>query len=41
VVVIIPASDIYLGAMKLAGCEEMIVPKVGLSDGVIYDLYKK
>lgn len=39
--VIIPASKIYLSVMKQAGIEEMIVPKVGLSDGIIYNLYKK
>jgi exopolyphosphatase/guanosine-5'-triphosphate,3'-diphosphate pyrophosphatase len=39
--VIIPSSEIYLKVMRLAGSQKMIVPKVGLSDGVIYDLYQK
>lgn len=39
--VIIPAADIYLAAMRYAEVTEMIVPKVGLSDGIIYDLFKK
>ncbi|MGY8918595.1 MAG: Ppx/GppA phosphatase family protein [Flavobacteriales bacterium] len=33
--VIIPAAEIYLKIMKLAGAKEIIVPKVGLSDGII------
>jgi exopolyphosphatase/guanosine-5'-triphosphate,3'-diphosphate pyrophosphatase len=33
--VIIPAAEIYLRIMKLAGAKEIIVPKVGLSDGII------
>lgn len=39
--VIIPAADIYLAAMKYADVTQMMVPKVGLSDGIIYELYKK
>ena len=38
--VIIPAGQIYLHFMKSAFAQEMIVPKVGLSDGIIYNLYK-
>ncbi len=37
--VIVPASKIYLSLMKAGGAENMIVPKVGLSDGIIYQLY--
>ncbi|HIB77615.1 MAG TPA: exopolyphosphatase [Flavobacteriales bacterium] len=33
--VIILAADIYIKVMELAGAEEIIVPKVGLSDGII------
>ncbi|MBX7095144.1 MAG: exopolyphosphatase [Flavobacteriales bacterium] len=39
--VILPAADIYLAVMRYADVTEMIVPKVGLSDGIIYELYKK
>ena len=39
--VIIPASNIYLSVMKKAGITEIIVPKIGLSDGLIYHLYKE
>ncbi len=39
--VIIPAGKIYLHMMKSAFAHEMIVPKVGLSDGIIYNLYLK
>jgi exopolyphosphatase/guanosine-5'-triphosphate,3'-diphosphate pyrophosphatase len=34
--VIIPAMDIYLYIMKEIGAKEIIVPKIGLSDGMIY-----
>ena len=33
--VIVTAAEIYLRIMKLAGAKEIIVPKVGLSDGII------
>lgn len=39
--VIIPAADIFLQVMEHAGIEEVFVPKVGLADGIIYDLYMK
>ena len=33
--VIIPACEIYLRIMELTGVKQMMVPKVGLSDGMI------
>lgn len=39
--VIVPAADIFLRVMDLADIDEMFVPKVGLADGIIYDLYMK
>lgn len=39
--VIVPAADIYLAVMKYAEVKMMHVPKIGLSDGIIFDLYKK
>lgn len=39
--VIIPAADIFLRVMEHAGIEEVFVPKVGLADGIIYDLYMR
>ena len=39
--VIVPAAEIFLRLMGDAGIEEIFVPKVGLADGVIYDLYMK
>lgn len=39
--VIIPASKIYITAMKLAGAKEMIVPNIGLKDGIMTYLYEK
>jgi exopolyphosphatase/guanosine-5'-triphosphate,3'-diphosphate pyrophosphatase len=39
--VIVPACEIYLRLMEMAGVEEMVVPKIGLADGIILDLYNK
>ena len=39
--VIIPAGKIYLSFMNQVKATEMIVPKVGLADGIIYQLYDK
>lgn len=39
--VLVPALDIYLFILKKLKCEEIIVPKIGLSDGMIYDMYLK
>ena len=39
--VIIPAADIFLQVMDMAGVEEVFVPKVGLADGVVFDLYMR
>ncbi|MCH2223685.1 MAG: exopolyphosphatase [Crocinitomicaceae bacterium] len=37
--VLIPALDIYLYILKELDCSEIIVPKIGLSDGMIYSMY--
>ncbi|NOQ91611.1 MAG: exopolyphosphatase [Flavobacteriaceae bacterium] len=37
--VIIPASQIYLRAMKWSNAKKIYVPKIGLSDGIIKSLY--
>ncbi len=39
--VIIPASQIYLKALKWSGASEIFVPKIGLADGMIKVLYKQ
>lgn len=39
--VIIPATEIYLRVMKAAGIKEIIVPKVGLREGIIQYLFEK
>ncbi len=39
--VIIPAADIFLSIMEQAGVEEVFVPKVGLADGMVYDMYMR
>ena len=36
--VIIPACEIYLRIMSLAGIKHMLVPKIGLSDGMILNM---
>jgi exopolyphosphatase / guanosine-5'-triphosphate,3'-diphosphate pyrophosphatase len=37
--VIIPAIDIYLYILNELNCAEIIVPKIGLSDGMIYQMH--
>lgn len=39
--VVVPASDIYISAMKWAKATNIVVPDVGLKDGVMQMLYKK
>ncbi len=39
--VIIPASDIYTSAMKWSGAKDMIVPEIGLKDGLMLMLYER
>ena len=39
--VIIPACDIYIYIFKELNVKEFVVPKIGLSDGMIYDMYLK
>ena len=37
--VIIPATKIYLNAMKWSGSRHLYVPKIGLSDGIVKAMY--
>lgn len=39
--VIVPATELFLFAMSKSGCKEVIVPKVGLVDGIVHQLYEK
>ena len=39
--VIIPATRIYLSAMKWSGARKIFVPKIGLTDGLIKSLYNE
>lgn len=39
--VIIPATKIYLSAMKWSGANKLYVPKIGLADGIIKSLYNE
>ena len=38
--VIIPATGLYLKIMKWAGARKILIPKIGVSDGIIHQLYK-
>lgn len=38
--VIIPAAEIYIQVLKSIGSDEIMVPRVGLKDGLLYTLYK-
>lgn len=37
--VIVPAADIYISVMKWAGANKIIVPDLGLKDGIIQQVY--
>lgn len=37
--VVVPATKIYLSAMKWSGAKNIYVPKIGLSDGIIRNLF--
>ena len=39
--VIVPATDIYLSVMKWCGIEKIFVPKIGVADGIIHELYER
>ncbi|MDX1349072.1 MAG: exopolyphosphatase [Putridiphycobacter sp.] len=39
--VIVPAMSIYLEFMKRIDAKKMVVPKIGLSDGIIYSLHNQ
>ncbi|WP_271392987.1 Ppx/GppA phosphatase family protein [Aequorivita sinensis] len=39
--VVIPATKIYLSAMKWAKAKSVYVPKIGLSDGIVKSLYNE
>ncbi|MEP7263727.1 MAG: exopolyphosphatase [Bacteroidota bacterium] len=39
--VIVPAARIFLTVMKCAAINDIIVPQIGLSDGIIHQLYEK
>ncbi len=39
--VIVPASEIYLKVMEMANVNQMIVPDVGLKDGILQTIFKK
>ncbi|MBK0403863.1 phosphatase [Adhaeribacter sp. BT258] len=39
--VIVPAAEIYLAAMRWSKVESMIVPSVGLKDGMMQSLYER
>lgn len=39
--VLVPALDIYCYLLKKLGNPDIVVPKIGLSDGIVYDLHMK
>ncbi len=39
--VIVPAAKIFLGIMKAAKIPEVIVPQIGLADGIVHRLYEE
>lgn len=39
--VIVPAAKIFLSVMKNADIEKVFVPQVGLSDGIVHEMYEK
>lgn len=39
--VIVPAADIYISVMKWSGATEIVVPDLGLKDGIIQLVYEK
>jgi len=39
--VIIPALEIFQKIMELSGAKKVYVPKIGLSDGIVRDLYRR
>ncbi|MFA7272543.1 MAG: exopolyphosphatase [Crocinitomicaceae bacterium] len=39
--VLVPAMDIFARIMRDLKCRQILVPKIGLSDGIIYDLDRK
>ncbi len=39
--VIVPAAKIFLSVMKAAQIDEIIVPQVGLADGIVHELHEK
>lgn len=39
--VIIPAAEIYIKVLQAIGSDHILVPKVGLKDGLVYELYEQ
>ncbi len=39
--VIVPAAKIFISIMKAAQIDEIIVPQIGLSDGIVHQLHEK
>jgi exopolyphosphatase/guanosine-5'-triphosphate,3'-diphosphate pyrophosphatase len=39
--VIVPAGKVYLAAMEWAGIRKIYVPKFGLADGLMLDMYRE
>ena len=37
--VIVPALDIFLGVVDMSGAKQLIIPKIGLVDGIIRHMW--
>ena len=38
--VIVPALDIFLGVVDMSGAKQLIIPKIGLVDGIIRHMWQ-
>ncbi|MDD3568063.1 MAG: ethanolamine ammonia-lyase reactivating factor EutA [Bacteroidales bacterium] len=39
--VIVPASNIFIKVMKWSGAKRILIPTIGVSDGIVHQLYQK
>jgi exopolyphosphatase/guanosine-5'-triphosphate,3'-diphosphate pyrophosphatase len=39
--VIVPAGEIFIAVMKQLNAEQIFIPKVGLGDGIVREVYKE
>jgi exopolyphosphatase/guanosine-5'-triphosphate,3'-diphosphate pyrophosphatase len=39
--VIVPAAEIFLRIMKQLDIQKVLIPKVGLADGIVHQMYER